>query len=124
MPQPTVHASPSSSPRAHNRRDRVPPLSGAGQRLARIICHLRDDLAPQRDQPLPDHAAIYVWTARSYHPRLANLPWEEATFELLHQIRQQARASGEPDAQEAEPFALLALDGLRRVTPYSFLWKH
>lgn len=124
MPRTAVHNSPSApSSRGARDRDRTPPLSHAGQRLARIICHLRDDLITE-DQPLPDHAAIYVWAARSYHPRLATLPWEEATFELLHQMRQQARNSADPAFQQAEPFTLLALDGLRRVTPYSFLWKH
>lgn len=124
MPHSAFHASSNAPSQARKVRERVPPLSGAGQRLARIVCHLRDDLAHQRGETLPDHPVIYVWTACSYHPRLANLPWEEATFELLHQMRQQARKSEDPTVQEAEPFALLALDGLRQVTPYSFLWKH
>lgn len=118
------HTAYSTPPKAFRSHHRVPPLSDAGQRLARIICHLRDDLAPQRAETLPDHATIYLWAARSYQARLATLPWEEATFELLHQIRQLSRNSEDTSVQKAEHFATLALEGLRQVTPYSFLWKH
>ena len=97
------------------------------RKYAKIICHLRDDVALAQGD-LPDSASIYYLVKKHYLATFDPLPWEDVVYRLLISIARDLRENADATTTQQVrcwlTFFEQALLQLRKATGNSYIWHH